>query len=51
MARGLMQKLIGSAYMSGVKANGWTLADVTRGVYRSVVSHEEKRRGRKTKTP
>jgi hypothetical protein len=40
-ARNQITKAIGSAYMSDVKIQGWTLADVTRGNYRNVVSHEE----------
>lgn len=50
IARNMMQKLLGVAYMSPVVIQGWTLADVTRGVYKTVLSHEEKRRGRRKKS-
>lgn len=46
-ARNLITKAIGSAYMSGVKIQNWTLADVTRGNYKSIVSHEEPETTRK----
>lgn len=46
-ARTLITKAIGSAYMSGIKIQGWTLADVTRGNYRGVVSHQEQEKKRR----